>query len=56
MPEKDSYGVAPSEASERDYDFIFQTGELISVAVISHLIKINGLNTIGLSGGKAGIL
>lgn len=41
--------------SGRDYDFIFQAGEIISVAVITHLLKLNGIPAVGLTGAQAGI-
>lgn len=41
--------------SGRDYDFIFQAGEIISVAVMTHLLKLNGIPAVGLTGAQAGI-
>jgi aspartokinase len=41
--------------SGRDYDFIFQAGEIISVALMTHLLKLNGIPAVGLTGSHAGI-
>jgi len=41
--------------SGRDYDFIFQAGEIISVAAMTHLLKLNGIPAVGLTGAQAGI-
>jgi len=41
--------------NERDYDFIFQSGEIISVALMSHILKLNGILSVGLTGAQAGI-
>lgn len=41
--------------SGRDYDFIFQAGEIISVAMLTHLLKLNGIPAVGLTGPQAGI-
>jgi aspartate kinase len=39
----------------RDYDFIFQAGEIISVAMMTHLLKLNGIPAVGLTGAQAGV-
>jgi aspartate kinase len=39
----------------RDADLIFQCGEIISVALMSHLLKLCGLPAVGLTGGQARI-
>ena len=39
----------------RDYDFIFQAGEIISVAVMSHILKRNGIPAVAMTGAQAGI-
>lgn len=39
----------------RDEDLIFHCGEIISVAVVSHLLKLSGLPALGLTGGQAQI-
>jgi len=41
--------------SPRDQDLIFHCGEIISVAIMSHLLKVSGLPAVGLTGGQAGI-
>ena len=41
--------------SDRNHDFIFQTGEIISVALMSHILNLNGIPSIGLTGAQAGI-
>ncbi|HNS50907.1 MAG TPA: hypothetical protein PKO09_06970 [Anaerolineae bacterium] len=39
----------------RDYDMVFGCGELISSAMMAHLLKREGIAAIGLSGAQAGI-
>jgi aspartate kinase len=39
----------------RDEDLIFHTGEIISTAIMSHLLKLAGFRAVGLTGGQAGI-
>lgn len=46
----DGGAIAP-----RDYDLIFVTGEIISVAVMSHTLTRAGIPAVGLTGGQAGI-
>lgn len=41
--------------SDRNYDFIFQAGEIISVALMSHILNLNGIPSVGLTGAQAGI-
>jgi len=41
--------------SGRDYDFIFQAGEIVSVALMAHLLRLNGIPAAGLTGAQAGI-
>lgn len=37
----------------RDEDMIFHCGEIISAAIMSHLLKLSGLPAVGLTGGQA---
>ena len=39
----------------RDYDLIFVTGEIISVAIMSQTLKRAGIAAVGLTGGQAGL-
>jgi aspartate kinase len=39
----------------RDYDLIFVTGEIISVAIMSQTLKRSGIASVGLTGGQAGL-
>lgn len=39
----------------RDEDLVFHVGEIISVSIMSHLLKISGLDARGLTGGQARI-
>ncbi len=41
--------------SPRDYDLIFVTGEIISVAIMSQTLKRAGIPALGLTGGQAGV-
>ena len=41
--------------SDRNYDFIFQAGEIISVALMSHILNLNGIPSVCLTGAQAGI-
>jgi aspartate kinase len=40
---------------DRDADMIFHTGEIVSVALTSHLLKRNGFKAVGLTSGQARI-
>jgi aspartokinase len=39
----------------RDYDFVFQAGEIISAGLMSHLLKRNGVPAVALTGWQAGV-
>lgn len=39
----------------RDYDMVFVCGEIISAALMTHLLKLNDIPSIGLTGAQAGI-
>ncbi len=41
--------------NERNYDFIFQTGEIISAALMSHKLNLQGIPSVALTGSQAGI-
>ncbi len=39
----------------RNYSFLFVTGEMISVGVMTHTLQLAGLEAVGLTGGMAGV-
>lgn len=40
----------------RNYSFLFVTGEMISVGVMTHTLKLAGLEAVSLTGGQAGVI
>jgi aspartate kinase len=40
----------------RDYDFVFHAGEIISAGLMSHLLKLNGIRSVALTGWQAGVM